>query len=108
MNRASAAMADVVPSAHNLDSLRAVVPPVVVHRSFVAETVLLNVETGYYHGLDEVGGTFFERLQESSTLGEAAARLAEEYAQPVQRIQEDLAAFCAELQERGLVALEPA
>jgi hypothetical protein len=35
-------------------------PQHVVHRSFVAETVVLNLQTGKYHGLNPVGGRMLE------------------------------------------------
>jgi hypothetical protein len=91
----------------DMHGMRMVIPAMVVHRSFAAETVLLNVETGYYHGLDQIGGTFFEVMRQSPTLAEAAVALAAEYEQPVERIHQDLAAFCVELRDRGLIMLEP-
>jgi hypothetical protein len=99
-------MTDALTQWESLEGRRVTVPEHVVFRSFVSETVLMNIQTGYYHGLDEVGGRFFERLR---TLGDplAAARsLAEEYEQPVERIQEDMVPFCAELHSRGLIALD--
>jgi hypothetical protein len=86
-------------------SSRAVVPPHVVHRTFAQETVLLNIRTGQYYGIDRIGGRFFEVIVEEPHLDRASAALAEEYGQPLERVQADLAAFVAELEQRGLLEL---
>ena len=41
---------------------RARLPQHVVHRSFVAETVVLNLRTGKYHGLNPTAGRMLEAL----------------------------------------------
>ena len=91
----------------DLGDSRAEVPEHVVHRSFVSETVLLNLQTGQYHGMDSVGGRFFEVLSDTPSLQSAATLLAEEFAQPVERIRDDLVQYCSELKERGLLELVP-
>jgi hypothetical protein len=87
---------------------RAVVPAHVVHRAFAQETVLLNVRTGQYHGIDCIGARFLEvATAEGQDLGRASEALAGEFGQPIDRIQGDLAAFLDALAERGLVELAP-
>jgi hypothetical protein len=98
-------MPDATLNWNDVQGRRVTVPGHVVHRNFVSETVLLNIETGYYHGMDEVGGRFFEVLGESETVAAAADALAGEYEQPVDRIQADLLRFCAELHSLGLIQL---
>lgn len=83
-----------------------VAPRHVVHRSFAAETVLLNVQTGHYHGMDGIGGRFFETLTGAANVAAAVDALAAEYEQPRERIQEDMVRFCSELQDLGLIELE--
>jgi hypothetical protein len=83
---------------------KAHLPQHVVYRSFATETVLLNVQTGYYHGMDPVGGRFFDVLRASGTVSEAVDVLAVEYEQPAERIREDMLHFCQEL--RGLELIE--
>lgn len=85
---------------------RAVVPRRVVHRRLVTETVLLNIETGLYHGMDEVGSRFFEALQESESVQAAVTLLLEEFDAPEGRIREDMLGYCSDLLERGLLELE--
>lgn len=79
------------------------VPHHVVHRAFPTETVVLNLETGKYHGLNPVAGRMLEVLEELGSVSESAARLAREYDQPLARLERDLSDLCADLLERGLI-----
>ncbi len=78
-------------------------PEHVVHRGFAAETVILNLKTGKYHGLNPVAGRMLEVLEQARTVQEAAEQLAAEYEQPVEIIEEDVCGLCADLAERGLI-----
>ena len=82
------------------------IPDHVVFRDLAHETVLLNMQTGTYHVVDEIGARFLERMRATSSLDQACADLAAEYEQPGERIAADLAAFCGELNELGLVVLD--
>jgi Coenzyme PQQ synthesis protein D (PqqD) len=93
------------PSREQVLSARPSVPQHVVYREFVNETVVLNLETGTYHGLNPSGGKMLETLGASATVRDAAASLASDYSRPVGEIEEDLYEFCVRLQERGLVDL---
>jgi hypothetical protein len=84
------------------------VPDHVVSRSFAAETVILNLETGKYHGLNTTGGRMLQVLQHSGTVRASAPALAEEFGQPEERIVNDLSARCADLAERGLLVFDDA
>jgi hypothetical protein len=79
------------------------VPEHVVWRGFATETVLLNINTGIYHGLDDVSGRFFEVVRASADLAAAVESLAAEYEQSSERIAEDMLRFCNELRELGLI-----
>jgi hypothetical protein len=90
------------------DMLNAVVqvPEHVVHRSFEAETLLLNLETGQYHGLNETGGRMLELLEATGgRVREAIERLADEYEVAFSDIASDLTSFCSDLEARGLVVV---
>jgi Coenzyme PQQ synthesis protein D (PqqD) len=78
-------------------------PQHVVHRGFVAETVVLNLQTGKYHGLNPVGGRMLEVVNEAPTVSRAAELIAEEYGQDPGAIEADLVAFCRDLLDRGLL-----
>jgi Coenzyme PQQ synthesis protein D (PqqD) len=81
------------------------VPKNVVYREFAHETVILNLDTGKYHGINRTAARMLDVLQQSPTIRAAAESLAEEYGQPVDRIETDLVAFCAGLLERELIAV---
>jgi Coenzyme PQQ synthesis protein D (PqqD) len=84
---------------------RAHVPGHVVYREFVNETVVLNLQTGQYHGLNPSGGRMLDAITKVASVREAAQILAEEYQRPVDEIEGDLVAFCADLVDRGLIEL---
>jgi hypothetical protein len=86
-------------------SARPSVPDHVVYREFVNETVVLNLETGTYHGLNPSGGKMLETLGSASSVRDAAMTLAEYYGRPLPEIEEDLNEFCLRLHEQGLVEL---
>ncbi len=80
-------------------------PDHVVYREFVNETVVLNLETGTYHGLNPSGGKMLETLGAAATVREAAVSLAEYFGRPLREIESDLYEFCVRLHEHGLVEL---
>ena len=82
------------------------VPDHVVYREFVHETVVLNLETGQYHGLNPSGAKMLEMLGAAQTVREAATGLSGIYRRPLSEIEHDLYEFCLHLFERGLIDLE--
>lgn len=81
-------------------------PEHVVHRGFAAETVVLNLQTGRYHGLNPTAGRMLEVLESEESVGRAAAEIASEYGQPLEEVEQDLCELCADLIERGLVEVD--
>jgi hypothetical protein len=79
------------------------VPQHVVYRAFANETVVLNLLTGKYHGLNPTGGRMLEVLEGSAKVREAGEILAAEYDRPAVEIEGDLYDFCLELLEYGLI-----
>lgn len=82
-------------------------PKHVVYRAFVSETVVLNLDTGKYHGLNATGGRMLEVITTTATVREAIQSLAEEYAHPVDRVEQDVERFCLDLAARGLIEISP-
>lgn len=78
-------------------------PQHVVHRTFVAETVILNLRTGKYHGLNPTAGKMLEALESSPSIGAALPGLAAEYEIGEAEIEADLIALCRGLLDRGLI-----
>lgn len=81
------------------------VPEHVVYRAFVKETVVLNLNTGKYHGLNPTGGRMLEVLTKAESIGAATAELAAEYGQSQDQVERDVLSFCDDLVERGLIEL---
>jgi hypothetical protein len=86
-----------------LPTSRIRVPQHVVYRSFPSETVVLNLQTGKYHGLNATAGSMLEALERASCVGDAAAAVAEQYEQPQATVEQDLCELCNALLSRGLV-----
>jgi Coenzyme PQQ synthesis protein D (PqqD) len=94
---------ETVPSASSLLTSKIKVPQHVVYRSFPAETVVLNLNTGKYHGLNATAGHMLQELERADSVRDAAAVLAESYEQPQSAIEQDLCELCSALLERGLI-----
>jgi hypothetical protein len=86
--------------------VRVRVPGHVVYRSFPSESVMLNLQTGKYHGLNTTAGSMLEALEQAPSIAGAAAVLAERYEQPCELIEGDMLELCAALLERGLIEVE--
>ena len=87
---------------------RAEIPDHVVFRSFVAETVILNLNTGKYHGVNPTGGYMLELLKKFGSIEQSAATLASECGLELEDAQNDLSDFCVELEQRGLIVVKNA
>jgi hypothetical protein len=90
-------------SSSDLLSVRVRIPQHVACRSFVAETVVLNLRTGQYHGLNPTAGRMLDTLKSAPTVGDAVADLVGEYGVGHEQIERDLLALVRGLLERGLI-----
>jgi len=76
----------------------------VVARKLESETVLLDLNSGIYFGLDAVGGRIWELLEhEPRSLADVADRIEAEFDAPRERIVDDLLSLAKNLQERELI-----
>ena len=82
---------------------RVTVPEHVVYRDFPNETVVLNLESGQYHGLNATAARMLEALRESDSVAAARDALARELEQPPDVIERDLLVLLRSLAERGLI-----
>lgn len=80
--------------------------PHVVHRDFVEETVILNLQSGQYHGLNRSAGRMLELLEGGASPRRTAATLADEHGLPRSQVEADVLRFCADLDARGLVVVQ--
>jgi hypothetical protein len=87
----------------HLLSTRLRVPDHVVYRDFGDETVVLNLDSGRYHGLNPTAAAMLAAVDGAETIGAAVEPLAAELDQPVDVVERDLLELCEALTERGLM-----
>ena len=86
----------------NLDT-KLTIPPQVMSRMVGDETVLLDLSSGVYFGVDGVAKVIWESVADGKSLGEAAAEIAAEFEVDEATAQADVVAFVSDLIERGLL-----
>ena len=79
------------------------VPPQVMSRLVGDETVLLDLASGVYFGLDGVGKVIWESVSEGNDLGQAVAIIVAEYDVDEKQAQTDVIEFASDLVTRGLL-----
>ena len=78
----------------------------VVFRDLGGEAVLLNLDSGQYYGLDEVGSRVWDLLSQQATLSSIRDRLLEEYSIDARTLEQDMLSLIGELESHGLVAID--
>jgi len=94
----------VAPGGPSLDASVSL-PDHVVFREFAQETVLLDIESGKYFGLNPTAGRMLAALQSTPTLRDALVTLRQDFPDAGDVIETDLRNLCAALSRRGLVTL---
>ncbi len=79
------------------------IPEQVVTRQVGDETVLLNLESGTYFGLDPVGSRFLELLEAEGTLVAVLAKMLEEFDVTEAQLEADLLRLADEMLASGLL-----
>lgn len=85
--------------------MRVKVPEQVVFRELENETVLLNLSTGFYFGLDDVGTRMWLALEKHGTLEQAVFDLLDEFEVESAELQRDLQSLAQELCDQGLLEI---
>jgi hypothetical protein len=67
------------------------------------EAVLLNIETGVYFGLDEIGTEIWNLLSAGASENEVVEKLLVEYEVSLEQLRADVDEFVMTLESRGLV-----
>ena len=94
------------PSQTGLLKAKIKVPQHVVYRTFPTETVVLNLQTGKYHGLNPTAGRMLETLEQADSVLDAAAIAAAEYEQPQAATERDMCELCNALLARSLIEVD--
>lgn len=79
------------------------IPPQVMSRPVGNETVLLDLASGQYFGLDSVGKRIWESVAEGRSLAETADALVAEFEVGEEQARSDVIDFATSLAERGLL-----
>jgi hypothetical protein len=97
---------NATPSQTSLLKAKIKVPQHVVYRTFPSETVVLNLQTGKYHGLNPTAGRMLETLERADSVLAAATVAAGEYEQPQATTERDMCKLCSSLLERDLIEID--
>ncbi|RLA45459.1 MAG: PqqD family protein [Gammaproteobacteria bacterium] len=85
-----------------------ILSPEVISQEVSGETVLLDLESENYFGLDEVGTRIWQLIKETSDLQAIYNTLLQEYEVEEERLQADLEALLGEIAGLGLITLKEA
>jgi len=83
-----------------------ILSPEVISQEVSGETVLLDLESENYFGLDEVGTRIWQLIKETNDLQAIYQPLLAEYDVSEERLQQDLDTLLAEISGLGLIRLE--
>ena len=84
------------------------IPEQVMARQVGEETVILDLASGTYFGLDPVGARIWQLLGEGRTLAEVCESMLAEYEVSRDEIERDLNELLAALVDKGLIKVESA
>jgi hypothetical protein len=80
--------------------------PDVISQEVSGETVLLDLESEHYFGLDEIGTRIWQLIKETGDLQAIYETLLAEYEVEEDRLHSDLEALLGEISQLGLVTME--
>ena len=97
--------ANVDPQNMNLNQNISLSPDV-ISQEVSGETVLLDLESENYFGLDAIGTRIWQLIKETNELQSIFDTLLEEYDVSEERLQQDLDTLLGEITKLGLATLE--
>ena len=83
------------------------IPPHVVSRAIDDESVLLNLESGLYFGVDQIGQMIWRLVGEGLALSEIIDAIVTEYLVETDQAKNDVFEFAKALIEKGLLTDQP-
>ena len=84
---------------------RVSIPPQVMARQVGEETVILDLPSGTYFGLDPIGARMWQLMGEGMTLGEICEAMLEEYDVSRDALEHDILELAEKLLAQKLVSL---
>ena len=85
------------------DTSRLRIPEDVLSQDLEGETILLNLASGVYFGLDPIGTRVWRLIEEHGRLGPIRGAMTQEYDVSNERLGEDLIDLVAQLLDKGLL-----
>ena len=76
--------------------------PSVVTRAVSGDTMLLDLESGTYFGLDPIGSEIWQAIEDNKSLGEACDLLEQRYDVARPQLEQDVLTLAGQLAEKGL------
>lgn len=76
----------------------------VLFQELDGEAVLLNLKTGEYFGLDQIGTRIWQLLQEDGALSRTMEIILQEYDVTRERLTRDLLGLVKQMEDQGLLA----
>ena len=92
---------------YNARTMKVTIPDDVVFRDVGGEAVLLNLVTGTYFGLDEVGTRIWHLVGEHGSTEPVIAALLAEYEVDEPKVRQDVDRLIRQLLDTGLVRAAP-
>jgi len=83
--------------------LKASLSPDVVFQELDGETVLLDMQSGYYYGLDAVSTTIWKKLAAGESLSSIFDALLAEYDVSKEQCRQDMMTFLVQLEQKKLI-----
>jgi hypothetical protein len=80
----------------------------IVHEKFDDETVIVNLETGRYYNMLNIGSAIWALAMDGLSQSAIAAAVAGRYPSDAERIAVDVAALLNDLKAEGLIVAQPA
>lgn len=84
---------------------KATIPPQVMARQVGDETVILDLQSGTYFGLDPVGARIWQLIGEGRTFGEICDTLIDEYDVAREVLERDVIALAEKLLAQKLISV---
>lgn len=80
--------------------------PDITFQAMPPETVLLNLETGYYYSTNKLGGDVWARCDGNTTVDAIIRALHPRYDVALEELERDVIAFVGQLTEEGLLLVQ--
>ena len=81
------------------------IPPQVMARTVGDETVILDLASGTYYGLDPVGARIWQLFVDGQTLAQVRDTMLAEYDVSIDDLEQDLNRLLSELSDKNLISL---